>query len=162
WVFLAGRRVFKLKKPLRRPWIDLTDVEARESNCREELRLNRRLTDGVYRMLVPLRQTSDGNFNLEEDGEIVAWLLEMKRLAASQMLDALLARGRVGDGDIVAVGRRLVRFYASLPAQVEEGPLYLEHLRTEIEENWRVLGVAEIRMDLEAVRRILDQVDEHL
>lgn len=162
WVFIVDRRVFKLKKPLRRPWIDLTDIGARESNCREELRLNRRLTNGVYRMVVPLMQTSEGNLTLEADGEIVDWLLEMKRLPGSQMLDTLLSRREVSGDDIAAVGRRLVRFYASLPGQVDSGQLYLEHLRTEAEENRRVLGSAEIGMHFDAVRRILDQVDDHL
>ena len=43
FVFLAGGRAYKLKKPVRFPFLDFSTLRAREINCREELRLNRRL-----------------------------------------------------------------------------------------------------------------------
>jgi len=43
WVFLAGNRVLKLKKPVRTPFLDFSTLAAREFNCREEVRLNGRL-----------------------------------------------------------------------------------------------------------------------
>ena len=48
WVFIAGNRVYKLKKPVHFPFLDFRTLEARESNCREEVRLNRRLAPNVY------------------------------------------------------------------------------------------------------------------
>jgi aminoglycoside phosphotransferase family enzyme len=43
WLVLDADRVLKLKKPIRRPFLDFTTLAAREWNAREELRLNRRL-----------------------------------------------------------------------------------------------------------------------
>ena len=43
WVFLAGDRVFKLKKPVCFPYLDFSTLARREAACRAELRLNRRL-----------------------------------------------------------------------------------------------------------------------
>ena len=40
FVFLADARVYKLKKPVRYPFLDFSTLAAREHNCREELRLN--------------------------------------------------------------------------------------------------------------------------
>ena len=54
WVFLAGDRVYKLKKPVTTSYLDFSTVERRERNCREEVRLNRRLAPDVYRGVVPL------------------------------------------------------------------------------------------------------------
>lgn len=43
WVFLAGERVYKLKKPIRDRWLDFSTLTARERNAHSEVRLNRRL-----------------------------------------------------------------------------------------------------------------------
>jgi hypothetical protein len=48
WVFLAGNRVYKLKKPVRFPYLDFSNLDRREAACRAELRLNRRLAPDVY------------------------------------------------------------------------------------------------------------------
>ncbi len=43
WVFLAGERAYKLKKPVRFPYLDFSSLARREAACRAELRLNRAL-----------------------------------------------------------------------------------------------------------------------
>ena len=48
WVFLAGDRAYKLKKPLRLPFLDYGTVKRRRRMCDAELRLNRRLAPRVY------------------------------------------------------------------------------------------------------------------
>ena len=54
WVFMAGQRVYKLKKPVRYPFLNFRALAARKANCEEEVRLNRRLAPGVYLGVVPL------------------------------------------------------------------------------------------------------------
>ena len=39
WVFLAGDRAYKLKKPVRLPFLDYGTVERRREMCDEEVRL---------------------------------------------------------------------------------------------------------------------------
>ena len=46
--------VYKLKKPVRFPYLDFSTLEKREAACRAELRLNRRLAYDVYLDVVPL------------------------------------------------------------------------------------------------------------
>jgi aminoglycoside phosphotransferase family enzyme len=162
WVFLTPTRVFKLKKPLWRPWLDLSTREARRANCKEELRLNRRLTDGIYNRVVPLCRAPNGALMLGGGGVAVDWLLEMERLPADRMLDALLRHGKVSGGDVNDIGRRLAAFYASLRPVVADGRLYLEHLRTEAAENRRVLEAADVRLSPAAIGSVLDRVDRLL
>jgi uncharacterized protein len=64
WVFLTDDCVYKLKKPIRAPGLDLLDLDKRHHNCLEELRLNRRLAPDVYLGLVPLTRESDGPLRL--------------------------------------------------------------------------------------------------
>ena len=54
WVFLAGDRVYKLKKPVRFPYLDFSTLAQREAACRAELKLNRRLARDVYLDVKPL------------------------------------------------------------------------------------------------------------
>ncbi|HEB77603.1 MAG TPA: hypothetical protein ENI90_03630, partial [Methylothermaceae bacterium] len=48
WVFLTDRFAYKLKKPVRYPYLDFSTLAAREFYCHEEVRLNQRLAPGVY------------------------------------------------------------------------------------------------------------------
>ena len=57
WVFLAGDRVYKLKKPVHFPYLDFSTLERREAACRAELRLNRRLAPDIYLNVVPLTES---------------------------------------------------------------------------------------------------------
>src|SRR5258708_5758581 len=60
WVFLAGEEVYKLKKPLRFPYLDFSTLARREAACRAELTLNRRLAPNVYQAVMPIRWSSHG------------------------------------------------------------------------------------------------------
>src|SRR5690348_18325390 len=48
WVLLAGDYAYKIKRPVRYPFIDLTSSERRRFLCEEELRLNRRFAPELY------------------------------------------------------------------------------------------------------------------
>lgn len=122
WVFLVGERVYKLKKPVRFPFLDFTTLKAREFYCREEVRLNRRLAPGVYLGLMAL-QWREGSFSLLPEarlqlpaGETVDWLVCMQRLPANRMLHQLIAQGGVTPADIDALVTVLGAFYRTVPA----------------------------------------------
>jgi aminoglycoside phosphotransferase family enzyme len=53
-VALTGDLVFKLKKPVRLPFLDFSTRELRRAACREEVRLNRRLCPTTYLGIAPL------------------------------------------------------------------------------------------------------------
>ena len=92
WVFLTEQRAFKLKKPVRLPYVDYRTLERRRQSCDNELRLGRRLAANVYDAVVPLVATPQ-RLAIGGDGEIVDWLVVMRRLPADRMLPQMLARG---------------------------------------------------------------------
>ena len=122
WVFIAGDRVYKLKKPVHYPFLDFRTLAAREANCREEVRLNRRLTPDVYLGVVPLKVDEGGRLAIAGRGEVVDWLVEMRRLPEELMLDqAILAHTIEHDrtGQLDAVANLLAGFYrTSSPAEI--------------------------------------------
>lgn len=119
WVFLAGDHVYKLKKPVKYPFLDFSTLGAREADCSEEIRLNRRLAPGVYLGLIPLTLKADGTLVLDGKGETVDWLVMMRRLPDDRMLDNAIAQGTVTRDQIGKVAEVLAHFYRDIdPADV--------------------------------------------
>jgi aminoglycoside phosphotransferase family enzyme len=117
-VFLAGDLVYKLKKPVRFPYLDFSTLDRREAACRAELRLNRRLARDVYLDVVPL--TADGNrLSLSTAGTVVDWLVVMRRLDEKLMLDHLIQSAGPDRRRLDELVTMLVRFYRSaLPVSI--------------------------------------------
>jgi aminoglycoside phosphotransferase family enzyme len=115
WVFLAGNRVYKLKKPVRHPFLDYTTRAARRWACEEEVRLNRRLAPDVYLGAVALTRESDGALAIGGAGEVVDWLVEMVRLSHDRLLDAAIEAETVTREQVGAVADRLAGFYREQP-----------------------------------------------
>ena len=114
WVFLTDEFAYKLKKSVRRDFLDFSTVEARFTDCQAELHLNRRLAPEIYLGLVPLTVDPLGNLALAGEGEVVDWLVKMRRLPQDCMLDWAIQHQTVREEDIRKVSRFLARFYQHL------------------------------------------------
>ncbi|MBS3651588.1 hypothetical protein KEU06_23500 [Pseudaminobacter sp. 19-2017] len=150
WVFLTGSRVYKLKKPNKRPFLDFGTIERRRFFCEEELRLNRRLAAETYLRVRPLRRLPDGDYSIGASGRIVDWLVEMKQLPHESMMDELIDAGRLSQGPVLAVSDRLASFYAQIPGEISQGRLYMSHLLDEQRINRALLQRAELGLALES------------
>ena len=109
-VFLAGDRVYKLKKPVRFPYLDFSTLARREAACRAELRLNRRLAADVYRDVVPLVRSAHG-LAIGGPGEVIDWLVVMNRLDETKMLDRVISEERLHRWQLDRLASVLVQFY---------------------------------------------------
>lgn len=161
WVFLTDDRVYKLKKPVKYPFLDFSTLRRRRFFCEEELRLNRRLASETYRAVVPLRCERTGRLSLSIHGKIIDWLVEMKRLPFADMLDARLDRGMTTRGDVRRIGQRMAAFYAACSPEIAEGVLYLKHLTEEQAINRTVLERPEFGVR-DAAGPVLDALDRAL
>jgi aminoglycoside phosphotransferase family enzyme len=137
-VFLAGDRVYKLKKPVRFPYLDFSTLARREAACRAELRLNRRLAADTYLDVVPLVRTVRG-LAIGGAGETVDWLVVMKRLDASQMLDRVIAEGRLQTWQLDRLAAVLVGFYRRASAVFISPAAHAAELWQSLAYNRRVL-----------------------
>jgi aminoglycoside phosphotransferase family enzyme len=159
WVFLAGERVYKLKKPVSSEHFDFTSLAGRETNGRNEVRLNRRLAGDVYLGVARLVVAADGGLALEGEGETVDWLVVMRRLPAGRMLDRLIQRSAVDSAELARLGERLSHFYASRPPAEIEPQTYLDRFLQEQATNRRVLEACHASASHE---RLLDRLNEAL
>jgi uncharacterized protein len=153
WVFLAGERVYKLKKPVRFPYLDFSTIGRRERACQAELRLNRRLAPDVYLGVAPLTQTRDG-LELGGEGRAVDWLVCMRRLDEGLMLERLIEERRLRTAQLDRLVSVLARFYRGAAPVFLSPAVHLADLRRELADNRRVLLDCRFSLPAGLIRRI--------
>lgn len=158
WVFLAGERVYKLKKPVSYPFLDFTTLEARHKNCCEEVRLNARLAGGIYLGAIPLNATYAGELSLDLPGTPVDWLVCMKRLPAARMLDELIAASAVNSLDVNRAAAKLMRFYLAAPPLDVQADWVIARFAAEHGQDARVLSDGRFDLDTVRTRRTLERM----
>ena len=114
WVLLAGAYAYKVKKPVRLPFLDFSTLEARRRYCEEELRLNRRTAPELYLEVVPIAHTARGPA-VAAPGEPIEYAVKMRRFAADALAEDLARRGALGPVQIDAIAAVLAGFHAAAP-----------------------------------------------
>lgn len=147
-VFVAGDRAYKVKKPVRFPFLDYSTLEKRRHFCEEEVRLNRRLAPSVYLGVAPI--TADGR--VRGNGAAVEYAVEMVRLPHDRMLDEMLRREAVTVADIDRIADVVADFHARAERHPSQG---IDHLRSNLDDAARFLRpswLARLRADHERLR----------
>ncbi len=139
WVFLTELFAHKLKKPVRNEFLDYTTLEARRRFCEEEVRLNQRLASGVYIGTAPLSVDPAGRLAIDGEGEIVDWLVRMRRLPPERMLDRAIAQGTARVADLEGAARLLATFHATAIRVAIPPSAFRRRLADAIAANQRVL-----------------------
>ncbi|MFQ5487091.1 MAG: hypothetical protein ACE5ET_01430 [Gammaproteobacteria bacterium] len=142
WVFLNDRHVYKLHKPVRTDYLDFSTLERRRADCEEELRLNRQLAPDIYLGLVALTRESDGGLALAGTGEVVEWLVKMRRLPRERMLDTCITQGTVTPTEVDRLTEVLVAFYRQAPPCPMSGEAYRQRWRRDVQTHHRLLLAA--------------------
>src|SRR5687768_13821392 len=70
-VFLTVNRAFKLKRPVRFPFLDFSTPERRLHFCEVELALNRRTAPKMYLAVRRITRESNGSLAFDGSGELV-------------------------------------------------------------------------------------------
>ena len=153
WVFLAGDRAYKLKKPVRFPYLDFSTLARREAACRAELRLNRRLAEGIYLDVMPLTADARG-LALCGQGTPVEWLVVMRRVDEARMLDRVAAQCRIDVSHLDRIAATLVRFYRRTPRVIVRPADYVAASQRSALSNRAVLLCSRLGLPAELVLRI--------
>jgi len=114
-VFLTEDFAYKIKKPVRLPFLDASRLEHRYKLCCEEVRLNRRLSSDIYLGVVPILHNG-GRLSIGEpcdhyDPSALEYAVKMRRLPEDRMLDRLVGAKSVGTDAIRMLARRLAAFH---------------------------------------------------
>ena len=91
-VFMVGDRAFKLKKPVKLDFIDLSTRGLRQRCCEREVELNRRIAPDVYLGVADI---------VGPDGALCDHLVVMRRMPADRRLSTLARNGEVTESELV-------------------------------------------------------------
>jgi uncharacterized protein len=134
-VFLAGERVYKVKKPVRFSFLDYSTLARRRHFLHEELRLNRRLAPSVYLAIVPI--TREGKrWRLGGEEKAIEYALVMRRLPEKRFLSSLLETRQVTPAMMTELAELLARFHSQAEkVESTNGAHYVEALKSQWSEN---------------------------
>ncbi len=116
-VFLIGGRAYKLKRAVRYSFLDFSTVEKRHRVLEAEYRLNIRTAPDLYRRLVAITRDDVGRLTLEGQGEIVDWLLEMRRFDQAALLDHLAEEGKLDAALIRTLASEIADLHEKAPVR---------------------------------------------
>jgi aminoglycoside phosphotransferase family enzyme len=153
WVFLVKDTVFKLKKPVKFPYLDYSTLNRREAACRAEQTLNRRLAPTIYLSVAPLRLSPRG-LSIDADGDTVDWLVVMRRLDETLLLDRAIATRSVSQAQVDRVAERLVTFYRTTQRPFVSPALHLREWQRNVALNHSQLLNAQYGLPTGLVWRI--------
>jgi aminoglycoside phosphotransferase family enzyme/predicted kinase len=117
WVFLAGDRAYKLRKPISLGFLDYSTLALRRSASLEEVRVNEELAPGIYLGVRAILRSDEG-FMLaaeQDPAEAVDYVVEMRRFNEADTLAGLIASRGLTRAHLDDVARRLARFHSTAP-----------------------------------------------
>lgn len=110
WILLAGDFAYKVKKPLKLPFLDFSTLELRRIFCLEELRLNRRYAADIYLSVLRICGSAQDPV-WEGDGAAVEYALRMRRFDDRMRLDRMCVRGELEPTHLSDLANALREFH---------------------------------------------------
>jgi aminoglycoside phosphotransferase family enzyme/predicted kinase len=117
WVFVAGERAYKIKKPVALGFLDYSTLERRRSACAEEVRVNQDLAPGIYLGVRAIVRTKAGFAFAPNDHapEAVEYAVEMRSFDEADTLAGLIASQALTPEHLKAVAGRVAAFHRLAP-----------------------------------------------
>lgn len=120
-LFLAGDRVFKMKKAVRLPFLDFSTLAARRAACEAELSINRRTAPDLYLGVAAITREADGSRAFDGAGTVEEWVVTMRRFDQSTRFDRLSDAGRL-DADLIdRLTDAIAACHAVAPIRTDKG-----------------------------------------
>lgn len=112
WVFLAGPFAYKVKKPVRLPFLDYSTLARRRAACQEEVRVNRELAPGIYLGVRAIVPAGEGfRFAPPDTPGAVEYVVHMRRFAEADTVQGAIDAHSLTSEQVRAVARRLADFH---------------------------------------------------
>ncbi|MBW2029339.1 MAG: phosphotransferase [Deltaproteobacteria bacterium] len=99
-VFMGDDFVYKVKKPVNFGFLDFSTLEKRRHFCYQEVRLNKRLCQGIYLDVLPVLFNGTHHRIGQGKGEIVDYAVRMKRIPEKSLMKSLFRAGKLRKGHL--------------------------------------------------------------
>jgi aminoglycoside phosphotransferase family enzyme/predicted kinase len=129
-LFLAGARVYKLKRAVVFPYLDFSTASRRRAACAAEVAVNRRTAPQLYLGVAPVVRDAAGRMALgaldATPDDALDWVVVMRRFDQAQLFDRLALRGALTPALVRELADQVValhRLAAPEPGRDGAGPL---------------------------------------
>ena len=162
-VFLGGDLAYKVKKPVKLPFLDFSTVQRRHFFCEEEVWINRPWAPDGYLGVVPVTHEF-GGLQFEGNGPMVDWAVKMSRLPESATLKSRLQCGTLEPQDVVQTAQRIAAIHRQAHHCVGEQAAEAQaEFRCQMRQNWDFArGLTPDVIDPQILQRIEWLSDEWL
>ncbi|MQT13502.1 bifunctional aminoglycoside phosphotransferase/ATP-binding protein [Segnochrobactrum spirostomi] len=158
-VFAGPTDVYKIKRAVRLPYMDLSTVGLRHAACAAEVAINRAYAPDLYLGVVAIVRRGGGlalaPAEAETDGA-VDYAVHMRRFDETQTLDHVAERGALDGALIDALAAAIARAHRAAPRKA--GFPALRHLTAYAADNARAFAAADW-LDAGLVARIASRTD---
>ncbi len=150
-VFLAGADVYKVKRAVKFPFMDLSTLDKRREACEAEIAVNRPLAPDIYVSALPIVRQGE-TFAVGGEGEIVEWAVHMRRFDENATLDHVADREGVSDAIIDKLALAVRRSHDRAP--LRDAARAAHALETYIEQNRAAFAERPDLFDMATARKL--------
>lgn len=119
-IFLGGDGAWKTKRAVKLPYVDFSTPEQRFAACLKEVELNSLTAPGLYVAAHRIVRLPDGRIALDQDGELLDGVVEMRRFDQGCLLDRMAAAGELTPDLMTRTAREIERFHRGAPVDMSE------------------------------------------
>lgn len=115
--------VFKLKKPVRLPYLDFSTPERRLAFCTREFDLNRRADPAglIYRGVSRITRAADGGLAFDGDGALVDAVVRMTPFDQAGLLDRMASEGPLAPALVDDLAAEIAALHGSAEVSTDRG-----------------------------------------
>jgi len=111
WVLLTGEYAYKIRKPVKLPFLDFSTLALRQHDCEEELRLNRGLAPDLYLDVVPIAG-DPSHPRVHGTGAILEYAVKMRQFAQDRLASRLVRQNAITPRLLAGLAAKLGDFHA--------------------------------------------------
>lgn len=132
-VFLAGVRVYKLKRAVKLSYMDFSTLDKRAAACRHEVDRNKAAAPDIYICALPVVRRDNGELALGGAETPVDWVVVMNRFDQADLFDHLASQGQLPISQMPVLADQIARYHHSArPFRAIDGSKNLANAITQI------------------------------
>jgi len=161
-LLLGPEIALKLKRTVKRPYVDFSTPELRLQAAEREVELNRRTAPNLYRGLRRITRAPDGSLEFDGEGDLVDVVVEMRRFDEATLFDWQAVAGTLTPEMVASLAVAVAEFHQALePVERTDGAA---HMAGVLDVNESAFASNEVfdRQSVEALNAVFREQHERL